>query len=83
MRKWYGSLQPASVSSRKKSGSSTWILDRSKMGNTVFRPASISWYLNESKIPNVGCDKDFKFYATADIKADDELTVNYDEYSER
>jgi SET domain-containing protein len=53
------------------------------MGNTVFRPASISWYLNESKIPNVGCDKDFKFYATADIKADDELTVNYDEYSER
>jgi hypothetical protein len=53
---------------------------------TSFNKLTVSWYLNEpaeGKSPNVGCDKELKFYALADIKAGDELTVDYSKYSER
>ncbi len=50
---------------------------------TSFNKLTVSWYLNESKTPNVGCDENFKFCAAADIKAGDELTVDYDQYSVR
>jgi hypothetical protein len=50
---------------------------------TSFNKLTVSWYLNESKTPNVTCDEDFKFRAAADIKAGDELTVDYDQYSGR
>ncbi len=48
-----------------------------------FNKLTVAWYLNESKTPNVGCDKNFKFYAATDINAGDELTADYDEYCER
>ncbi len=47
-----------------------------------FNSMTISWYLNDSKTPNVGCDKDYDFYALRDISAGEELTIDYDTYSE-
>jgi len=41
-----------------------------------------SWYLNESKTPNVGCDAEYRFYALRDIAAGEELTVDYSTYSD-
>jgi hypothetical protein len=46
-----------------------------------FNNMPISWYLNESKDPNVACDEDYDFYAIRDIKAEEELTVDYSTYS--
>jgi hypothetical protein len=46
---------------------------------------TVSWYLNEPNKPdkpNVRCDEDYQFYALRDIKKGEELTVNYDTYSE-
>lgn len=42
-----------------------------------------SWYLNHSDNPNVYADEDYRFIAMRDIKAGEELTVNYNTYSER
>ncbi|HTY11483.1 MAG TPA: SET domain-containing protein [Bacteroidota bacterium] len=50
---------------------------------TSFNKLTVAWYVNESEHPNVGCDKDFRFYALTDIKVGDELTTDYDEYCER
>jgi hypothetical protein len=47
-----------------------------------FNLLTLSWYLNESKDPNVECDKNYRFFALRDIKAGEELTVNYATYSE-
>jgi len=49
----------------------------------IFNNMPISWYLNKSKNPNMACDKkkDYDFYAIDDIKAGDELTVDYSTYS--
>jgi hypothetical protein len=41
-----------------------------------------SWYLNHSRKPNVRSDDNYNFYALADIKEGDELTVDYSRYSE-
>lgn len=46
-----------------------------------FNQLTPAWYLNESKKPNVACDKDYKFYALRDIKKGEELTVDYTTYS--
>jgi hypothetical protein len=43
-----------------------------------FNQLTISWYLNCSKRPNVECRENLLFYAARDIKADEELTVDYD-----
>ena len=48
-----------------------------------FNQLTVSWYLNESKKPNVGCDKNYNFYALKDIKKSKELTTDYSTYDER
>ena len=47
-----------------------------------FNQLTISWYLNSSKEPNVECRNNLLFYAARDIKSGEELTVDYDTYSE-
>lgn len=49
-----------------------------------FNLLTVSWYINESDNPNIGCDiaKNYSFYALRDIESDEELTVNYSSYSE-
>jgi hypothetical protein len=47
-----------------------------------FNRMTIAWYVNSSKTPNLKCDADYRFYASRDIKADEELTADYDEYSD-
>jgi len=48
---------------------------------------TVSWYINEPKRgeqPNVYCEEEtYDFFALKDIKAGDELTVDYSEYSDR
>jgi hypothetical protein len=41
-----------------------------------------SWYLNHSDEPNVAADENYLFYALRDIKAEEELTVDYHTYSD-
>jgi SET domain-containing protein len=49
-----------------------------------FNVLTVGWYLNESKNPNVSYDKKTSgFFALRDIEADEELTADYDTYSER
>ena len=43
---------------------------------------TISWYLNDSKTPNVRYDADYRFYALREIKAGEELTADYASYSD-
>lgn len=47
-----------------------------------FNLMTISWYLNHSKTPNIGCDKNYNFFALRDIKAGEELTVDYHTYND-
>ena len=47
-----------------------------------FNLMTVAWYLNHSKTPNVGCDKDYAFYALRDIRKDEELTADYHTYNE-
>ena len=48
-----------------------------------FNRLTISWYLNhDPEHPNVAADTDLRFYALRDIEADEELTANYNTYSE-
>jgi hypothetical protein len=52
---------------------------------TNFNRLTVSWYINEPKRggrPNVRCDKNYDFYASANIKPGDELTVDYSKYSD-
>jgi SET domain len=42
-----------------------------------------AWYLNHSKHPNVGCDSKYNFFALRNIKKGEELTVDYDTYSQK
>jgi len=51
-----------------------------------FNQMTISWYLNEplsKQKPNVGCRNDYTFYALRDIAVGEELTVDYNTFSER
>jgi len=47
-----------------------------------FNLMTVAWYLNHSKTPNVGCDKDYTFFALRDIKQGEELTADYHTYNE-
>jgi SET domain-containing protein len=47
-----------------------------------FSLMTVAWYLNESKKPNVRCDSNYDFFAARDIRAGEELTVDYSTYSE-
>jgi len=57
-------------------------------GNSYGCPISFdkltnSWFLNDSKEPNVAPDEEYRFYAIRDIKEGEELTADYDAYSDR
>jgi uncharacterized protein len=47
-----------------------------------FNNLTISWYLNHSERPNMTADSDYRFYAVRDIRAGEELTIDYRSYSE-
>ncbi len=48
-----------------------------------FNAMSIAWYLNHSgSDPNVGCDKEYKFYTLRDVSEGEELLSNYGTYSQ-
>jgi hypothetical protein len=47
-----------------------------------FNRLTPSWYLNNSKTPNVRCDENYDFVALRIIKPGEELTVDYSTYSE-
>ena len=49
-----------------------------------FNLLTVPWYINESKTnPNVVCDQStYNFFTKRNIKAGEELTVNYDTYNE-
>ncbi len=47
-----------------------------------FNLMTVPWYLNHSKKPNVRCDKDYRFFASEDIPAGTELTVDYETYND-
>jgi SET domain-containing protein len=58
----------------------------SKKGK-YFCPASFniltpSWYVNDSKTPNIRIDREYEFFALRDIKIGEELTVDYSVYSD-
>lgn len=42
-----------------------------------FGQMHIGWYLNHSETPNAYHDEDYKWYAVRDIKAGEEITINY------
>jgi len=47
-----------------------------------FNLMTVPWYLNHSKNPNVGCDKNYIFFALRNIKEGEELTADYETYNE-
>lgn len=47
-----------------------------------FNLTTLAWYLNESKTPNVRCDSHYDFFAAREIRAGEELTVDYSSYSD-
>jgi len=49
---------------------------------TSFNALTPSWFLNHSETPNVAADLSLRFYALREIKAGEELTVDYRTYSE-
>ncbi len=49
---------------------------------TSFNHLTVAWYLNSSPKPNVGCERHYRFFALRDIKAGEELTVDYNTYND-
>jgi SET domain-containing protein len=47
-----------------------------------FDRLTTAWYLNHSKKPNIAIDKRFRFYTMRHIRSGEELTVDYDTYSD-
>jgi len=47
-----------------------------------FNQLTPSWYLNHSDHPNVAFDSNDEFFALRDIRANEELTVDYSTYAE-
>lgn len=47
-----------------------------------FNNLTVDWYLNNSKKPNVRCNKNYDFIAMRVIKKGEELTANYSTYSD-
>jgi SET domain-containing protein len=47
-----------------------------------FDKLTVAWYLNHSDEPNVVADENYRFYALRDIKAGEELTADYNTYSD-
>ncbi len=56
-------------------------------GDTLICPPDfghmpVGWYLNHSKVPNAYPDKDFKWYASRDIVAGEEILIDYNALEE-
>ncbi len=49
---------------------------------TDFGHMHVGWYLNHSKLPNTYPDDDYKWYALRDIKAGEEITIDYNSLNE-
>jgi hypothetical protein len=49
---------------------------------TSFNKLTPAWYLNTSKTPNVAADSSLRFYAIREIRSVEELTADYDAYSD-
>jgi SET domain-containing protein len=47
-----------------------------------FNKMTVAWYINHSKKPNTGCNKNYNFFATRDIRKGEELTADYTSYSD-
>jgi hypothetical protein len=47
-----------------------------------FNMLTPAWYLNHSKKPNMAADESYDFYSVRRIKKGEELTVDYDTYSD-
>jgi hypothetical protein len=45
-----------------------------------FNRLTMSWYVNDSKHPNVRCDNSYNFWTLRDIKSGEELTADYSSY---
>jgi hypothetical protein len=45
-----------------------------------FNRMTMSWYINDSRTPNVRCDSGYNFWTLRDIKAGEELTADYRSY---
>ncbi|MDO8466664.1 MAG: SET domain-containing protein [bacterium] len=49
-----------------------------------FNDITVGWFINHStNNPNVRCDKNLVFHSARDIKAGEELTLDYSTYSEK
>jgi len=48
-----------------------------------FNALTTSWYLNHSDQPNLAADREYRFYALREINTGEELTVDYNTYSEQ
>jgi hypothetical protein len=51
-----------------------------------FNNLTVAWYINEplaGQEPNVVCDGDYDFFAARDIRAGEELTIDYSTYNDK
>ena len=48
-----------------------------------FNNMPISWFLNSSKKPNCAMNKNYDIYSLREIKSGEELTLDYDTFSEK
>jgi hypothetical protein len=59
------------------------IIKRDKYGCPAsFNDLTTSWYLNHSEHPNMAADAQYRFYAIRDIRAGEELTIDYRSFSD-
>lgn len=42
-----------------------------------FTRMSVGWYLNNATAPNAACDEVYEYFATRDIQAGEEVTIDY------
>jgi hypothetical protein len=49
---------------------------------TSFNRLTPAWFMNDSKTPNTRCDENYDFYALRKIASREELTIDYDTFSE-
>lgn len=62
----------------------TYCMDRGEelICPTDFGHMQVGWYLNHSDSPNTYSDSDYKWYALRDIKAGEEITIDYNSLGE-
>jgi hypothetical protein len=47
-----------------------------------FNRLTPAWFMNDSKRPNTRCDENYDFYTTRQIRAGEELTIDYSTFSD-